>query len=65
MPKFALVADVTISVHTVVEADTLEEAKSIAEARSLARVKDDSDADAVWSTSGELDGTPENIRVEE
>ncbi len=67
--KFHLVATVTISVHTDVEADTLEKAIEIAEERSLCTVGDPdmhgSSPEFEWCHSGELDGTVEDIRQEE
>lgn len=65
MPKFILVADITITVHTEVDAESLEDAMAEAEARPVVRIREDGAVTQVWCTSGELDGTPENIRAEE
>lgn len=65
MPKFTFTAEVTITVFTVVDASTEDAARSLLEERDITRIKDDGDAAKVWRTSGELDGTPVNIRLEE
>jgi uncharacterized OsmC-like protein len=66
--KFHLIATVTISVHTDVEADTLEKAIEIAEERSLCTVGDPgmygASSEHEWCHSGELDGTVEDIHLE-
>lgn len=66
MAQFTLIANVTISVYTVVEADTLEEAIKIGNERSLMSIPRGSseDCNEEW-VADELDGMPESIRVEE
>ena len=67
MPTFKLVAKITISVDTLVEADTIEQAKEIAEGKPTMEVIGDAyyTADDFWVTEGELDGRPYDIRVAE
>lgn len=69
MPKFNVLAEVTISVFTEVEAATAKEAMEIAEGRelpSLCYQCGGSDrAGEEWATSGELDGSPVKMRAEE
>lgn len=64
--KFTLIAHVTISVYTEVEADTLEKAIEIADNRSLMSIPTGigEDKSEEWVTD-ELDGVPENIRLED
>lgn len=60
--KFALTAEMTISLYTEVQAETLEEAIEIAKERELMTVVStggDTKYDS-WM-SDELDGMPENI----
>lgn len=64
MAKFTVVATITISVHTDVEAETLKEAFEEAKKRGMislchqcARGEDDRE----WVTSGELDGLPDEL----
>lgn len=61
MPTFDFIGELTISIHTSVDADTLEEAQAIADERDLTRIKDEGDRTKVWRTSGELDGVPKAI----
>ncbi len=74
MPKYIITTPITISLHTIVEADSAEEAKDIAFARSVqslchqcAGSRNDEDEEE-WRTSGELDGEPdpndENVNIE-
>lgn len=60
MPKFLVGGEITISMHTIVEAETVEEAKEIASQRPLMSLcwscSDSKEADQEWRTSGELDG---------
>jgi muconolactone delta-isomerase len=65
MPKFTFAAEMTITVFTMVEAASEEAARTLLEERDLTRIKDEGDAAKVWRTSGELDGTPVNVRLEE
>lgn len=67
--KYRVCALVTISVHTDVVAESEEQALEMAEERSLAAVHhsiyDTTHlAKTEWVTSGELDGTPFELRVE-
>ena len=67
MNKYTFEALITISVSTEVEADTEAEAREIAEVRdvqSLCHYCSSKPASCEWVTSGELDGTPEMIRLE-
>lgn len=72
MPKYLVMAEMTISVHTEVEADTLEEAIEIAQGRPVmglchqcAASAGSSHADLEeWRTNGELDGEPARIQAE-
>lgn len=62
--KYNLVATVTISIATEVEAESLEEAKKIAEDRPLMQIgRSPESSSEVWMT-GELDGSPQNIMEE-
>lgn len=69
MKRYIVTAEVTISMHTIVEAESDEEARSIAEGRSNKHLchqcAGDDNASEEWCTSGELDGSPERLRVEE
>lgn len=68
MPKFTLSAQVTISIHTVVEANSEEEAIQIAEDRPLCTLMDcgrmGEHVEEVWFHSGELDGVPQDISID-
>lgn len=68
MKKFTVSALVTISLHTVVEADNEEEAIKIAEDRQLCSLMDcdrmGESVEEVWFHSGELDGIPHEIKVD-
>jgi hypothetical protein len=66
--KFSVFATVTISISTEVEANTPQEAAEIAGERGmigLCHQCASGDPEQEWVTSGELDGTPENVRAEE
>lgn len=67
--KYTVGAMVTISVFTEVEADSAEKAVEIAEDRGLVglchQCGDDRTASAEWVTSGELDGTPYDLKATE
>lgn len=65
MKTFNLVAEVTISVMTIVEAETLEEAIEVAEQRSIeaAQWHSGNQKKEVW-VSDEYDGEPQNIHEE-
>lgn len=70
MPRFAVVAEVTISIHTYVDGvDTADEALEIAEGREMHSLcfqcGGDETVNAEWCTAGELDGTPVKLRAEE
>lgn len=59
--RWRVVAEVTISVHTDVEAETEEQAREIAAERSVMRLCwscSSKDGTEQWVTSGELDGDP-------
>lgn len=62
MKKFALTAEITISLYTEVEAETLEEAIEIAEERDLMAIVGTGGETKLdtWMTD-ELDGEPKNI----
>lgn len=67
MAKFVVVAQVTISIFTEVEADTEEQALKEAEERALHGLcyqcgGFDTKGEE-WCTSGELDGTPTEIKI--
>jgi hypothetical protein len=65
---YNVVAQVTISVHTVVEAGSIEEAIELAQERSVIQLCHQcasGDEMSEWVTSGELDGEPTDLRVEE
>ena len=71
MPRFIVTGEMTISVHTEVEADTMGEAIKIADGRPAmgpcyhcARSASE-ESEEEWRTSGELDGMPVNLRAEE
>jgi hypothetical protein len=65
--KYTASATVTISIYTTVEADSPEEAIELAREQPMqnfcAGCTDGEDYR--WVTSGELDGEPQDIRVEE
>lgn len=71
MPRFQVNAQMTISVHTIVEAKDAKEAKRLAEERTVqglchqcagsTRFKENEEE---WRTSGELDGEPTELEVE-
>lgn len=67
MSKFRFSASVTISISTVVEADTEEEAWKIAREREMQSFcyYCTSRDEEVWTTSGELDGEAQDIRLGE
>jgi hypothetical protein len=69
MARVAVVAEVTISIHTYVEAESGEEAMDVAEGRPMHSLcyqcGGDSTVDEEWCTSGELDGSPVKMRVAE
>jgi hypothetical protein len=65
MKKFTIIADVTISVYTVVEAETLEDAIEIAKDRDLMPIIQDGSYKAEDTLmTDELDGMPTNFREE-
>lgn len=63
--KYRVVAEMTISVSTVVEASSEAEAIEIAQDRYPETLHVQGDDTVEWCTSGELDGTPKNFTVEE
>lgn len=66
--KFIVSAEITISVSTEVLAHTAEAALRIARGRpvmSLCHQCATGESDAEWTTTGELDGEPVDLRVEE
>lgn len=67
MPRYMVTGEMTISVHGYVDADSPEEAKKLAEDMPLQTFCNQcaNGNDDEWSTSGELDGVPCNIEVEE
>lgn len=65
--KYLISAEVTISVHTVVEAESEKEAKEIAAGRSLVELCHmcaEGDEDEEWCVS-EFDGEPKDFDAEE
>jgi len=65
MPKFHINAQVTISIHTIVEAATKEEALAIAANREIQSLPDHRGLHDVWCHSGELDGEPQEMAVDD
>lgn len=69
MPNYTVVGLLTISVHTRVEANSPEEAIEIARGRDVPglchQCSNSERADEEWSTSGELDGEPYDLAIEE
>jgi hypothetical protein len=65
--KFTVIAEITISLSTNVEAENEKEAIAKAEQRSLPTFCHfcGGDPDIEWATSGELDGVPTNLGIEE
>jgi hypothetical protein len=63
--RYRVGAIVTISVSTVVEAETEAQALEIARGRDMGQIIDQSFEDEVWKTSGEIDGDPCDLYVEE
>lgn len=64
--KYLVEAQVTISLHTIVEASSAAEAKKIAADRDLPRIdwpgrSDEHTATTEWDHSGEVDGTPKKL----
>lgn len=64
--KYLVEAEVTISLHTVVEASSAAEAKRIAVDRALPRIdwpgrSDESTSAEEWDHSGEIDGIPKKL----
>lgn len=68
MPTYRVSAAVTISVWTDVEAASEEQAKAIAEERPMQGLcrhcADGRGAKTMWRTSGELDGSPHDLKAE-
>lgn len=68
MPEFVVVAEMTISLHTRVEAENAEAALEDAGGRRTPRLCHQcagGDPRLDWVTSGELDGEPAKLRIEE
>ena len=69
MQTYRVSARITISVYTDVEADTPEEAMRLSKDRPVCSVGDPSQngesADEYWLHSGELDGVPQYLTIEE
>lgn len=67
MKRYHIVAEVTISVHIDVEASSEAEARDIADASPMMELCHAcaTGHDGEWSTSGELDGEPRIVSVEE
>lgn len=65
--RYVVKAQITVSTHTVVEADSEQEALSIAEQREVSGLSYapcvDHESEA-WVVEGELDGEPENLRID-
>lgn len=67
MKKWAVRTVATISIHTIVEAETEAEAKDLAMDRgmqSFCNQCSDGNPAEEWTTSGELDGEPQEERIE-
>lgn len=68
MPRYLVTGLVTVSVHTVVEAKTKAQALLLAEERALPSLCHQcascDGADEGWRTSGELDGSIEQMEAE-
>lgn len=68
MPKYRVTALVTISMNTEVEADNPQEACDLAEERATQglcyQCANGRGIDEEWRTSGELDGSPHDLRAE-
>jgi hypothetical protein len=66
--KYRVCADVTISVSTVVEAESKEQAIEMAQEREMQglchQCSTGNDREE-WSLSGEIDGEPMNLRIEQ
>lgn len=67
--RWLVTGEVTISVHTIVEAETEVEAKLLADNRMMPSLchhcgNDDGNTEE-WRTSGELDGAPNGLSAEE
>jgi len=65
MITYRLRGRVTISVSTVVAAASEAEAIAIAESRGLESIHPQGNECGEWTTSGELDGSVENVEIEE
>lgn len=69
MPTYRFISMCTISLSTVVEAATEKEAREIAEGREPQTLSsshyDSSDTAEEWTHSGELDGTPFKIELQD
>jgi hypothetical protein len=70
MARYYVVAEMTISVGTEVEARSAEQAKDIASRRGVMTLchscaSNREGRTTEWCTSGELDGEPEIVAVEE
>lgn len=66
--RYRVVAMMTISVHTDVEANSAEQAIELAHDRQPTTIWENNDENEVnesWCTSGELDGTPFDLVAEE
>lgn len=66
---YRLSARVTISLFTDVKADSPAQALEIARGRGMCRLMDPErlgqESTEVWFHSGEIDGTPQNIQIDE
>jgi hypothetical protein len=58
-------AEVTISIHAEVEASSESEARELLSDYPMGTIHENDWDDGVWKTSGELDGEPCNIRLDE
>jgi len=65
MKMYTVYAECTISIHTVVEAKSMKEAFKKARDRAMESIHGQGDQHNEWVTSGELDGVPERLRIEE
>jgi hypothetical protein len=66
--RYRVMAECTISVETIVEASSPEKARDLAHERtmmSLCHSCSSGSPEEEWVTTGELDGEPMNLKVEE
>ena len=62
---YTIAGECTISIRTIVEANSKREALKKARDRAMESIHGQGDQHNEWVTSGELDGVPEKLRIEE